>query len=120
MEGRFGCCAATGRDVRPSVAPTKVKKTDPGIPEGCAVCQYLKLYSPKWQELWQEDREGIRGCMQNKRELTELINETFRPMRQRRAQLDDGAIERILSQGADEARDFAARTVAEVKAAMHL
>lgn len=47
--------------------PTKLKKTDPGIPEGCAVCQYLKLYSPNWEEQWQEDRDGIRGCMQSKR-----------------------------------------------------
>jgi len=100
--------------------PTKLRKTDPGIPEGCAVCQYLKVYSPNWQTQWQEDREGLRGCMQNKKECTEAINEYLRPMRARRALLDDGAIEEILIWGASEAREVAAATMAEVRAAMGL
>ncbi len=100
--------------------PTKQKLTDPGIPEGCAVCQYLKLYSPEWQKQWDEDRAGERGCMQNKRELTEYINEYFRPMRERRAQLDDATIEQILTDGAAKARETAAETMAMVRDAMGL
>lgn len=100
--------------------PTKIKKTDPGIPEGCAVCQLLKIYSPQWKQQWQEDREGIRGCVQNKRELIEAVNEYFRPMRERRRLLDDATIEDILRAGADKARERAARTLSEVKAAMGL
>lgn len=100
--------------------PTKIKKDDPGIPEGCAVCQYLKLYSPNWQTQWEEDRQGIRGCMQNKNELTEIINETLRPIRERRAQLDDATIEEILRNGAVKARAVASATLAEVKEAMGL
>jgi len=98
--------------------PTKIKKTDPGIPEGCAVCQYLKLYSPDWKRQWEEDRTGERGCMQNKKELAEILNEYLRPMRERRAQLDDATIEKILRDGAERARGFAAKTMAEVRAAM--
>jgi tryptophanyl-tRNA synthetase len=98
--------------------PTKIQKTDPGIPEGCAVCQYLKLYSPQWQTQWDEDRQGIRGCMQNKKELTEYLNEYLRPMRERRAQLDDGSIEQILKEGAEKASAVASGTMAEVKEAM--
>jgi len=105
---------------RAFTTPTKIKKTDPGVPEGCAVCQYLKLYSPHWEQQWEEDRQGVRGCVQNKRELTEILNETLRPIRQRRAELDDGTIEKILGKGAEEAREFAAQTLAEVKAAMGL
>jgi len=100
--------------------PTKLRKTDPGIPEYCAVCQYLKVYSPNWQIQWQEDREGLRGCMQNKKECTEAINEYLRPMRARRSQLDDGAIEEILTRGAQEAREVASATMAEVREAMGL
>lgn len=98
--------------------PTKIKKTDPGIPEGCAVCQYLKLYSPDWQKQWQEDVAGERGCMQNKKELTEILNEYLRPIRQRRAELDDDTIEDILRGGARRAREVAGRTMEEVRAAM--
>jgi len=100
--------------------PTKLKKTDPGIPEGCAVCQYLKLYSPNWEEQWQEDRDGIRGCMQSKKECTEVVNEYLRPMRERRTAVDDATIEDILEDGARRATEVAAATMAEVREAMGL
>ena len=100
--------------------PTKLKKTDPGIPEGCAVCQLLRIYSPNWEQQWQEDRDGLRGCVQSKRELIEAINEYYRPMRERRKLLDDAAIEEILKKGAEKARERAAKTLAEVKSAMGL
>lgn len=100
--------------------PTKLRKSDPGVPEGCAVCQYLKLYSPEWQSQWAEDVAGDRGCMQNKKELTEVVNEFFRPMRARRAALDDATIEDIIRDGAARARARAGQTMAEVRAAMGL
>lgn len=100
--------------------PTKLRKTDPGVPEGCAVCQLLKLYSPDWQTQWAEDRAGERGCMQNKKELTEALNEFLRPMRQRRKEIDDAEIEEILRTGANQARMVAASTMAEVREAMGL
>ncbi len=98
--------------------PSKIKMTDPGIPEGCAVCQYLKLYSPNWEAQWQEDRDGLRGCSANKKECTEAVNEYLRPIRQRRAELDDATITEILRDGAERARAVASATLAEVKAAM--
>jgi tryptophanyl-tRNA synthetase len=100
--------------------PTKIKKTDPGIPEGCAVCQFLRLYHPNYQTLWEEDRQGLRGCMQNKVECIEAVNEALRPIRERRAQLGDAEIEEILAKGADQARDMASRTLDDVKKAMNL
>lgn len=98
--------------------PTKMRKTDPGVPEGCAVCQYLRLFSPNWETQWEEDRQGLRGCVQNKRELTEVLNEYLRPIRERRARISDADIEAILKKGADEAREFAVRTMDEVREAM--
>lgn len=100
--------------------PSKLRKTDPGIPEGCAVCQYLRLYAGNWQVLWDEDRNGERGCMQNKKDLIEAINEYFRPIRARRAAISDADLEAILTKGAEEAREFAAATMDQVRAAMGL
>lgn len=100
--------------------PSKIKKTDPGIPEGCAVCQYLKIYDPDYKTAWEEDRQGLIGCMQNKTRATEIINEYLRPMRERRAQLDDGAIREILREGTARARAVASQTMAEVREAMKL
>lgn len=98
--------------------PSKIAKSDPGIPEGCAVCQYLKIYSPQWKTQWDEDRQGVRGCMQNKKELTEYLNEFLQPFRDRRSQIDDGSVEEILRDGADRARAVASATMAEVRDAM--
>lgn len=100
--------------------PTKLRKTDPGIPEGCAVCQYLKIYSPDWETQWQEDRDGIRGCMQNKNECIEAVNAHFAPMRERRNSLSDDDIRDILKQGAKQASEVANETMEAVRSAMGL
>lgn len=100
--------------------PTKMRKSDPGIPEGCAVCQYLKIYSPNWEQQWDEDRKGERGCMQNKTELIAVMNEYLRPIRERRAQLDDATISKILAEGKEKAREVASQTLTEAKRAMRL
>lgn len=100
--------------------PSKIKKTDPGVPEGCAVCQYLKVYSKDWEHQWDEDRQGIRGCMQNKKECTEAVNEYLRPIRARRTELDDATIKAILEDGAERARAVAADTMSRVRTAMGL
>jgi tryptophanyl-tRNA synthetase len=100
--------------------PTKIKKTDPGIPEGCAVCQYLKVYSQNWKQAWDEDIAGERGCMQSKTECTEAINEYLRPIRDRRATLEDGDIVKLLRKGASEAREVASETMRSVRKAMGL
>ncbi len=100
--------------------PTKLRKTDPGIPEGCAVCQYLRLYSPDWERQWAEDVAGERGCFQSKKELTESLNEFLRPMRERRASVSDDDIEDILLAGGEKARAVASATMEEVRTAMRL
>jgi tryptophanyl-tRNA synthetase len=100
--------------------PTKLKKSDPGVPEGCAVCQYLRLYSLKWETQWDEDRQGLRGCVQNKKELIEAINEFLRPMRERRAQLDDATVMDVLRKGAETASARAEATMREVREAMRM
>ncbi len=98
--------------------PTKIKKTDPGIPEGCAVCQFLKLYSPNWEQQWAEDVAGERGCMQSKKELTEVLLEYLRPIRERRAALSDDDVHDILDAGAERARAVAHQTMEMVREAM--
>lgn len=100
--------------------PTKMRKTDPGVPENCAVCNLLRVYSPSWETQWAECREGVRGCVQNKRELVEALNEALRPFRDRRAQLSDEDVLDVLKAGAEQARAFASGTMDEVRRAMGL
>ncbi len=102
---------------------TKLRKTDPGVPETCVVCQLRRVYDPEgYSTSWDEDRAGIRGCMQSKKELTEILNTALEPIRQRRAELlsDKGELENILKDGADRARETAVETMDLVRKAMGL
>jgi tryptophanyl-tRNA synthetase len=56
--------------------------------------------------------------MQSKKELTDILNEYLRPIRERRASLSDSDIEDILLDGARRAREVAGQTMADVRAAM--
>ena len=103
--------------------PTKIRKTDPGVPESCVVCQLRRIYDPAgFQPSWDEDMAGVRGCMQNKKELTEILNATLEPMRRARAELlaDPAELDRLLEDGANRARQTAAETMQLVRAAMNL
>ena len=102
---------------------TKLRKTDPGIPETCAVCQLRRIYDPQgYLPSWEEDREGLRGCMQNKKELADILNAVLDPIRKRRAELlnDPAELERILQNGAERARAAAEETMQAVRATMGL
>jgi tryptophanyl-tRNA synthetase len=103
--------------------PTKLRKTDPGVPEGCAVCQLRRLYDPAGYTVqWDECRSGARGCVQSKRETTEIVNEVLDPIRARRAELesDPAEVDRILARGAERAREVAEETMRLVREAMHI
>lgn len=103
--------------------PTKIRKTDPGVPENCAVCQLRRLYDPQnYGASWEEDRAGERGCIQNKKELTEILVEALASMRARRQELlcNPDELERILKNGAERARTVAAETMRVVRDAMGL
>ncbi|MBM3492979.1 MAG: tryptophan--tRNA ligase [Armatimonadetes bacterium] len=103
--------------------PTKIRKTDPGVPEDCVVCKLRRVYDPDgYSTSWEEDRQGVRGCVQNKRELTEILNTVLEPLRLRRRGLlaDPEALTRYLREGADRARALASETMTLVRRAMHL
>lgn len=103
--------------------PTKMRKTDPGVPEGCAVCQLRRIYDTDGYTVqWDECRSGARGCVQSKRETAEIINATLDPIRHRRAEYesDPAELERLLSRGAEKARAFAEETLQLVRQAVRL
>ncbi len=102
---------------------TKIRKSDPGIPETCVVCQLRKLYDPEgYQTSWEEDRRGERGCVQNKRELIDIINASLEPLRIKRKELlaDPAQLEKYLEDGAERARLVTSETLKIVRKAMNL
>jgi tryptophanyl-tRNA synthetase len=102
---------------------TKIRKTDPGVPENCVVCQLRKIYDPEgYLVSWEEDRQGKRGCTQNKRELAEILNAMLDPIRRKREELERNPdyIEEVLRKGAERAARVAEETMREVRAVMKL
>ncbi|AXA36336.1 MAG: tryptophan--tRNA ligase [Candidatus Hydrogenedentota bacterium] len=102
---------------------TKIRKTDPGVPENCVVCQLRKIYDPEgYLVSWEEDRQGKRGCTQNKKELAEILNAMLDPIRRKREELERNPdyVDEVLRKGAERAAAVAEETMREVRAAMKL
>jgi tryptophanyl-tRNA synthetase len=102
--------------------PEKLRKGDPGHPEICPVYALQKIYNPEHDKLVAPCKSGELGCVECKMTLTDNLNDTLRPVRERRAALekDTAAVERALKTGADRARARASATMVDVRHAMHL
>jgi tryptophanyl-tRNA synthetase len=116
--------ATTTEKVRRMVTdPLKVRRNDPGRPEICPVFALWKFVKPQHVGIVERDcRSGALGCVQDKSDLAEALNEFLRPLRERRALFaaDTSQVERIIADGTARARELAAETLRDVKRAMKL
>lgn len=114
--------------------PTHLRREDPGHLEGNAVFTYLDAFCKDeyFAEFWPEyanldelkahyTRGGL-GDMPVKKFLNNVMQAELAPIRERRAkwEKDIPAVYEILQKGCDEAREAAAATLAEMKAAMKI
>jgi tryptophanyl-tRNA synthetase len=99
--------------------PQRIKRTDPGRPEICNVCQLHRFFGDDYLQIQDGERTARTGCVETKELLAERIIERFRPMRARRQQLaaDPGHVEAVLAAGAAKVRPILEATMAEVRAA---
>ena len=98
--------------------PLRVRKSDPGHPEDCNVCQYYKIFSPgEYETIAEQCRAATWGCTDCKRRLAEILNAFLDDPRRKRAELerDPGAVERVLSDGAERARAMTRRVMSGVR-----
>ena len=103
--------------------PQKLRKGDPGRPEICPVYALHKIYNPDHEtEIAPPCKTGELGCVDCKMRLADKLNETLRPIREKRAELEKNpaTVDKILANGADRARARASATMADVRKAMHL
>jgi tryptophanyl-tRNA synthetase len=100
--------------------PLRIRRTDPGRPEVCNVCQLHRFFGDDYLEIQDGERTARTGCVETKQLLAERIIEYFRPMREKRAQLaaDPAVVEETLAAGADAVRPLIDATMAEVRAAV--
>ncbi|HEY8169719.1 MAG TPA: tryptophan--tRNA ligase [Candidatus Limnocylindria bacterium] len=100
--------------------PRRIRRTDPGRPEVCNVCQLHRFFGADYLQIQDGERLARSGCVETKELLAERIIEHFRPMRERRDQLaaDPAVVEETLAAGAAAVRPILESTMAEVRAAV--
>jgi tryptophanyl-tRNA synthetase len=100
----------------------RIKRTDPGRPEVCNVCQLHRFFGPDYEEIWDGERTARTGCVDTKRLLAERIIAHYAPARDRYLDLlaHPERIAGILEEGADRLRPKAAATMDEVRHRMGL
>jgi tryptophanyl-tRNA synthetase len=99
--------------------PQRIKRTDPGRPEICNVCQLHRFFGEDYLQIQDGERTARTGCVETKELLAERIIERFRPMRARRLDLaaDRGHVEGVLAAGVAKVRPILEATMQEVRAA---
>jgi tryptophanyl-tRNA synthetase len=101
--------------------PKRIRKSDPGHPEECNVCDYYRSFAPeRAAEVAEKCRTAAWGCTECKKELAGVLNAFLDPIRKRRGELlaDRPALEKLLLEGTDRARRVAQATMTEVKKAV--
>jgi len=104
------------RQVMSMVTDTKrIKRTDPGRPEVCNVCQLHRFFGDDYEEIWEGERTARTGCVDTKRLLADRILGAFAEARERREALlaRPGYVEEILRAGAERLAPLARETLRE-------
>ena len=111
------------RQVMSMVTDTqRIKRTDPGRPEVCNVCQLQRFFGDDYEDLWDGERTARTGCVDMKKLLGERIVRHYAPARERYTWLmaHPAEVDGILEAGAARLAPVAATTLAEVKEKMGL
>ncbi len=100
--------------------PQRIKRTDPGRPEVCNVCQLHRFFGSDYLQIQDGERTARTGCVETKQLLAERIIESFRPMREKRLRLaaDPAVVEDTLAAGAAKVRPIIDATMREVRDAV--
>lgn len=103
--------------------PARIRRTDPGHPDVCAVYGLWETLAPeRGPEIAEACRKATIGCVACKKELAAAVNARFEPLRERRARYAEnpGALDEVLAHGAGKARAAAKETMTAVREAMRL
>jgi tryptophanyl-tRNA synthetase len=103
---------------------TRIKRTDPGHPENCDVCQMHRFFLNQTDadRLDDDCRSARIGCVDRKRALAESIIERYGAIAERSRQLRDDPekVVALIKEGSRRARLEAQKTMREVRRAIKL
>ena len=118
--------------------PKKIRKDDPGRPEadyselddegrplhaGCVVYEYHRKFNAgEADDIGARCRAGQLPCVPDKKHLAQVLSDALAPIRERRARYaaDPDTVRDIVAEGNRRAREVAAATLDEARAAMKL
>ena len=104
--------------------PGRIKKDDKGNPDICMVAYYHKLFtSPEdVNTVFSECKEGLRGCVACKKQLSKNVCDMLAPIKERRAYYEahPEIVDKILVEGTKKAQKTAQEVMKKVKKAMML
>jgi tryptophanyl-tRNA synthetase len=103
---------------------TRIKRTDPGHPENCDVCQMHRFFLQKdaADALDDDCRNARIGCVDRKRALADSIIERYGAIaaRSRELRSNPSQVVEIIKEGSRRARSEAQRTMDEVRRAIKM
>ncbi|MNI44037.1 Tryptophan--tRNA ligase 2 [compost metagenome] len=103
--------------------PAKIRKDDKANPEICMVGYYHDIFNKENKEnVFYECRNGLRGCVNCKKELAKSITKTLAPIREKRRYYEERPelVREILEEGTKKARTVSSDIMSKVKEAMKI
>ena len=111
------------RQVTSMVTDTqRIRRTDPGRPEVCNVCQLHRFFGTDFEDIWDGERTARTGCVDTKKLLADRIIAYFGDARERRRELEarPECVEEVLRAGAARLEPLAKETMRAVHELMGL
>jgi tryptophanyl-tRNA synthetase len=103
---------------------TRIKRTDPGHPEKCDVCQMHRFFLSREDADFRDNqcRTAEIGCVDRKRMLADTIIERYGAVaeRSRTLRANPGGVIEIMKEGSRRAREEARSTMDEVRRAINM
>ena len=102
--------------------PAKLRKGDPGNPEICPVYALHQIYTDDYETIVEPCKSGALGCVDCKKKLTENLNASLQPIRDKRKKLQDDKefVFEVLRNGAERARAKTSKVMDDVRKAMNI
>lgn len=103
--------------------PARIHPTDYGHPEVCSVFAFHQSFNKNGVEIVkQECQEAKRGCVQCKKEISEILISCLKDIHQTRQELEKNPhkIINILNEGKEKARQITSSVMQEVRKAMNI
>ena len=103
----------------------RIRKDDKGDPSNCEVIyDYWKIFgtNEEVEEICEGCKNATIGCMECKKRLAQKVNDYFKPIREKRKELEnnDALIKEILYDGSKKARIKAQETIKGVEEAVRM